>query len=228
MSVLVVPDVHENIDKLEHLLDRAGSHERTIFLGDWFDSFERTELSTRRTLDWLLANKDRTDYTFFWGNHDLPYAYPFERLMCSGHNWSTRKVLAQHPEIWERFILTEMVNGVQVSHAGFTPETGYGDIDRRCHAAIAGLKGGHIDALLQAGQSRGGRQDVGGCTWLDWEDEFRPIEGIPQIVGHSRGKEPRWNGNSVCIDTELNHYAVIDGGEILVYDLTGAIMSLGQ
>ena len=217
MSTLIIPDVHENIAGLEKLLARAGNHSGTVFLGDWFDSFTRTEQTTRNTLAWLRANGDRQDYTFLWGNHDLPYAYPLEPLMCSGHNFQTRLLLAEHPQIWQRFILTEVVDGWRISHAGFTNETAYGDIDRRCELTLAGLKHGNIGALVQAGRGRGGSQDVGGCTWLDWEREFKPVEGMRQIVGHTRGDCARWNGDNVCIDTDLKSYAVIeDDGSISV------------
>ncbi len=224
MSFLIVPDVHENIEGLERLLSAAGSHALTVFLGDWFDSHTRTERSTLRTLGWLLANWDNPAYFFLWGNHDLPYAFPnCSDLLCSGHNWTTRALVAQHSQIWDRFVLTGQICGVRISHAGFTPETGHGDVNRRCEMAMKALRERNVaEPLIQAGRGRGGRQDVGGCTWLDWDDEFRPINGVRQIVGHSRAAEPRWNGDSVCLDTDLRHYAVIttDGG-ISVYGVDG-------
>ena len=221
MTTLIVPDVHENIYQLERLIAHAGKHEQTVFLGDWFDSFEHTPETTQRTANWLLANHERPDYTFLWGNHDLPYAYPLEPLMCSGHSQATRVLLQQIPKIWDRFKLSVLVNGVRISHAGFTPGTGRGDIDRRCELALEGLKRGRVGTLLQAGWKRGGSQDVGGCTWLDWETEFRSINGTPQVVGHSRGDEPRWKDGSVCIDTDLKHYLVIsDDGVLSVREVT--------
>ena len=41
--------------------------------------------------------------------------------------------------------------------------------------------------LIGCGYARHGDAPVGGLTWLDWAEEFAPIPGIHQIVGHSKG-----------------------------------------
>ena len=79
-----------------------------------------------------------------------------------------------------------------------------------------------LHPLLRAGWVRGGDQAKGGCTWLDWDEEFEDIPGVPQIVGHTIGKEPRWKGASLCLDTQLRHYAVIEDGKVTVKETPNA------
>jgi hypothetical protein len=51
-------------------------------------------------------------------------------------------------------------------------------------------RNGKINPWLDAGFARGGLQVVGGITWLDWHDEFKPVSHLNQIVGHMQLKNP--------------------------------------
>jgi hypothetical protein len=98
---------------------------------------------------------------------------------------------------------------------------------------------GSCHPLLEAGQDRGGVQRVGGFTWADFSNH-RVIRGIRQICGHTihlhvkgplmrfkgaaggksspvakyvkDGVKPEWmeRGWSLCLDTDLRHYLVIE------------------
>lgn len=220
---IIVPDVHENIPQLDKLLAHAGRADLTVFLGDWFDRFNRSSETTRATIGWLLGNIARPDFTFLWGNHDLPYAFPNRHeLMCSGHAYATGVLLDTHPQIWEPFLLLTQCGNILISHAGIHASVFRhpSDAVKEGERAMARLRNRHhVEPAIAAGRSRGGNQRVGGCTWLDWESEFEPIEGVRQIVGHSRGAAPRWKGNSVCIDTDLRFYAVIENDKIEVHEV---------
>jgi hypothetical protein len=65
-------------------------------------------------------------------------------------------------------------------------------------------------SILTAGKSRGGEQEAGGITWLDWEEEF--VDEIPysQIVGHTRGHGPRNIGRSWCLDGSQTCWGMLD------------------
>ena len=73
--------------------------------------------------------------------------------------------------------------------------------------------------LLQCGRGRGGNSRVGGVVWLDWDREFKAIEGLNQIVGHTPGDGVRTvmlrddTGLIVSanynIDTHLNHVILV-------------------
>jgi hypothetical protein len=57
--------------------------------------------------------------------------------------------------------------------------------------------------LLDIGADRGGRNELGGVTWCDWRN-FKPIAGMPQIVGHTCDKKVRWAGFEPRGDSEFN------------------------
>jgi hypothetical protein len=93
------------------------------------------------------------------------------------------------------------------------------------------LEGKKPTRLLGAGLSRGGRELVGGIDWQDWNGDFEPAQGYHQIVGHTPCRVPQvmtQSGHllpydlqkvhkvagtqqlSVCLDTHLRHYAVLE------------------
>lgn len=126
-----------------------------------------------------------------------------------------------------------------ISHAGFHPQWipidrvyGYNlrtikslsatarrlAIDNALSAARTALLSysSHGHVLLSPGWARGGGQVYGGINWLDWENEFVPIPGINQLVGHTPSHEPRAKStrssgsSNICLDTHLKHYALYD------------------
>ena len=57
----------------------------------------------------------------------------------------------------------------------------------RANGLISKLAADCYEPLLACGAGRGGRELVGGITWLDWWCEFTPVPGLNQIVGHTPG-----------------------------------------
>jgi len=104
---------------------------------------------------------------------------------------------------------------------------------------------GSCHPLLEAGQDRGGVQRVGGFTWADFSSHH-VIEKTRQICGHSihshdkgplmrfkgaaggksspvakyvkDGVKPEWmeRGWSLCLDTDLHHYGVLEQGKLTI------------
>lgn len=220
MKTLVIPDVHENYAAVQRVLDAEEGFDKAVFLGDWFDRFTSQPGDMLATARWLAANQENPDFVFLYGNHDMPYCYPQRGLLCSGHQPYLKATLLEAGVYMRKhFRLFCRVEGYLLSHAGFTPlriET-VPDLESLEQGVLAQLKDGSaVPSLVAAGWARGGDQDKGGCTWLDWEDEFEDIPGVPQIVGHTKAKEPRWKGASLCLDTMMKHYAVIEDGRLTV------------
>jgi hypothetical protein len=107
---------------------------------------------------------------------------------------------------------------------------------------IERAKNGENAMLFSAGWDRGGMQMHGGINWVDW-DSFSPIKNINQIVGHSRHRVPhilvQQKGGGIyqgpiteyykrkfknplsvnyALDTDSNHYMVIENGVVEIYD----------
>ena len=72
------------------------------------------------------------------------------------------------------------------------------------------------DPWLDAGFARRGSQLIGGIIWLDWNQEFEPIPGLNQIVGHTEHTAPQekstGNSNNYDLDTRNNHIGILENG----------------
>lgn len=213
MRELIVPDVHESIDRLNRILAMAGKVDHTYFLGDWFDTFQPPRVED--TARFLEENIGDPDKTFIWGNHDLPYAYPRVRgLRCSGFDEFKIPIIKHAMDLAiSHFEFTCMTQGWRLSHAGIHPsfKKGFFKAIRKLNGQLADNQ---LPPLVRAGHCRGGNQRIGGITWLDWNDEFEPIPNLKQIVGHTRGNLPRQKGENWCLDTGLHHYAILEDGKV--------------
>lgn len=237
MSFLVIPDVHEQADKVRRILDLHGKDGKVVFLGDFFDSFvDGGRKATLRLISDLLADER---FVILLGNHDAHYVYPNDYLRCSGFKRSKANAIRQSGlrSRWaERAKLWVDIDGWRLSHAGFSPyilekvEQGPLTLEEewlRCQEWMLLGKNwntplpsehlpslGDVPILAWVGRCRGGLHYRGGPMWLDWNNEFEPIAGLNQIVGHTTGPEPRWvceYSNNLNLDTGLGHVAKVHG-----------------
>lgn len=227
---LIVSDIHEKDVKLRAIL-REFSHcaERT-FLGDYFDSFDSTPAGTAL---WLKEAIDDPANEFLLGNHDLQYIFPeVPGLGCSGYKMSTARLIGRlfMRDDWAKFKLVTRHGGWLISHAGvhasFVPRV----VETAQHA-LRSLGEGSMSPLVAAGRARGGLQEYGGVTWLDWMREFEPVAGVNQICGHTLQRNAtaadgamfRIGDDSVNwnLDTNLNHVATLEGDVLTVHDVSG-------
>ncbi len=222
MPHLIIPDIHENVGQLRKILDQHGSKGRPVLLGDLFDSLvPQSTTLTLKLLDELLQR----DALICLGNHDAHYLYNSVRLRCSGYSMRRSLEIHQHAALFKewknRAKLYHEVDGWMLSHAGFhttvlreaTEEFSLPEASEQALSHADLWRGDHI--LLAAGHARGGFHPVGGPMWLDWND-FEPVEGMKQIVGHTTAEYPRWNGQNLCLDTGLRHVGLLDGGTLEV------------
>ena len=177
---------------------------------------------------------------FLAGNHDvqaLELARHRAALLVAGETDLVAKLDAATPPAaaygellgsWSRAFLqtwrlAAVVHGYLLSHAG---------VARRYWPwGAAPAMAGQTDAFLAetrlawerwllhdeegpffaVGPGRGGRHaPVGGPLWLDWDTEFVDDLPLPQVVGHTRGRDPRRKDRSWCIDAAQTCVALID------------------
>ena len=111
-----------------------------------------------------------------------------------------------------------------MSHAGFHPvwikEPNVEKIMSRCEKAMDAAKRRIVDPILGAGEDRGGLQKFGGPLWMDF-DNFMPIPGINQLVGHTPDQDVRENcttgSRNYCIDVRnASVAAILCDGELTI------------
>lgn len=244
--VLVVPDVHQDIDFLERavaLAERQGAS--LTFLGDYVDAIgpRWSEPATLRVVARILPEIAETHpggCVFIAGNHDvqaLQTARHRASLLIAGDDEQVEKLDRAMPSAaaygdllgaWARdFLLSwrlaSTAHGFLLSHAGvarrYWPWGAASDAAGQARVFVAEgqaawekwLLRHETSPLFEVGPGRGGRDaPVGGPLWLDWDTEFVDDLPLSQVVGHTRGREPRRKDRSWCIDASQTCVGLID------------------
>ena len=237
MKRLIIPDIHHKIAKADQILAAQPAGE-VYFLGDYQDDFLDTPAQARDTAQWMKRQIE-AGHNLLWGNHDLPYAFLPDRHGCAGYTAekaaAVRRVLTL--DHWKQLRLWYIIPAAPrpwiLSHAGIErPWIPAGVKDPVAY--LAALEEEALDALYRRDEShpllffcsaaRGGRDPFSGPLWMDWGD-FRPISGFNQVVGHTPLRNPdefsRADSTNWCLDTHLNHYAVLDDGQLSIVKMNG-------
>ncbi len=195
MKTLIIADLHNKISWVERCIEEVNP-DLTVFLGDYFDSFDETLEDTSQTAEWLRKSLSQPNRVHLLGNHDMPYRFPSSfNLLCSGFTHEKSAVIndiLDSGALWKKTKSFHWVDGWLLSHAGIHPNLlhplkGF-DLDdlrrleedslEKCFADIS-------TPFFGCGFSRGGPYPCGGITWQDFDMDFVPIEGVNQIVGHT-------------------------------------------
>jgi len=217
---LVISDIHNRVDWIEPFLAKQ-NYDKVIFLGDYFDQFHDSIIEVSKTARWLKESLQDPKRIHLLGNHDMSYMFPKnQNLYCPGFDdiksKGINKVLSK--EDWKKLKLVHFEDDYVFSHAGLHPRVfshpihgmTKDHIEKCCEKAIEKSKSNEYSQYLEWGW-RMGRQLLGGCIWLEW-DEFEPSE-IKQIVGHTPSNSVREKNGNFCMDTNNRHIGILDGGK---------------
>jgi predicted phosphodiesterase len=227
MTTLVIPDVHENVPQLIKILKAYPQADEIVFLGDFFDTYNPSHKHLELTCELLESFNERDDVHLLLGNHDAQYRFPYKVFRCSGFDEQKLQILKDVN--MNKLKLMHITQGWVLTHAGIHPsmlhpvlglDENYMKLE--CLSAVLLACAGVDHPFMKAGVSRGGDAVYGGLTWLDW-NEFEPIPGVNQIVGHSHSKKVRENSiatsQNFCIDTGLQHVALIVDGVVHIEEV---------
>ncbi len=130
---LIIPDIHNQTARAELIISSHQEAEEIIFLGDYFDSFDDTPADASRTARWLRKSLDDPRRRHLFGNHDLPYAFPWHSsLGCPGYTAQKAKVVRNllDAEHWDQVLPFYLIAGGErpllFTHAGLTLPNLYG------------------------------------------------------------------------------------------------------
>ena len=246
MKSLIIPDIHNKFETAEKIIATETNVDEIVFTGDYFDDHGDDRRDALKTVTWLKESLEKTNRIHCIGNHDAYYLLAPEDkwhrakkgnewLMCSGNTTSKFNTIRYALEDYDfsALRLYYYTQGFFCSHAGLHPSlfvrpfVGLNKLEEDCKDALQKAKLGIYTEVLGAGRARGGRQNYGGLTWLDWVGEFEPIHGVNQIVGHSYSVAPRYknleDSVNLCLDTKLAHYALITDRKIEIKETTSIL-----
>lgn len=192
MKTLVIGDIHGYVDIVRRAL--ATPYD-LIFVGDYLDSFTNSAADHLTCLDMVLTAQREGRAIALQGNHERSYLGEY----CSGFDAVVcQKLDAKGYIDTPKFGLNELLpycydNGFLISHAGVSQYLL--DIFDTNHNEYL-VRGDYS----QVGRTRGGSYPAGGLFWCDWRNEFEPVPGVKQIVGHTHSTMIREKDGNFCID----------------------------
>jgi len=235
--ILVFSDPHQEMVYLRKILMKE-NYDEVVCLGDWFDSHvTNSEDALIATCD-QLKSWIRTDTAHTCiGNHDISYLYTNPTTICGGFRPSKKDKIGDYfrdakmdmEEVRAKFQWAIWIDDWFCSHAGvhpnlfdlpfappfvFSKDNVTARVNHEIADAMISLRARAPHPFYCAGQARGDGYSIGGITWLDFNEEFVPIEGLKQIVGHTHHRWIVLNKGNYCIDTGLMYYLIIENGEV--------------
>lgn len=242
-KILVFSDPHQEVDKLDRII-AAENADINVCLGDWFDSFiYDSDDDCSRTTNFLADFLSKPNNYSLWGNHDVHYFFKSSLIKCSGYERRKWHIINQvlgkkKTSVTNKFQWHIWIEDFLCTHAGLHPLVipAYCTLEGRCLQEYLDDESKMITNQIKAqvpywaynaGLSRGGSQRVGGLIWLDFDEEFQPIDGLKQMVGHtfrfrtqrvethrSENVDDLTKANNICIDTGLNQYVTFTNGKM--------------
>ncbi len=225
MKTLVFPDLHLRHHVVDPIVDME-KPQRVVLLGDYFDDFDDKAGMHAATAAWVKSRL--FSYDFLIGNHDIHYMSNDHRLQCSGYDDYKFKEINSvlKAEDWNQMKFHTWVGSYLLTHAGIHPhymplsgslkKSFKPWMQRQEEDAFIKLKAGMDHWFWAAGKARYGRAPVGGILWCDFNDEFKPVRQLHQLVGHTPGRHLIWakqaGSANLCLDTDTHHYAVFTKG----------------
>lgn len=221
MKTIIISDLHNRVDWIEPFLSSI-KYDNVVFLGDYFDDFNDTHKDVEHTAEWLKQSLQIPNRIHLIGTHDIWYMFPKNSFIkASGNSLGKSKVINKIllKKDWELLLPFIYIQTYYMTHAGIHPSfidknKPHYPIYLEIKKAIYDIKNGNSNSLLGVGEARGGYQEFGGITWLDWNKEFTPIPNINQIVGHTTFDIPQEkyieNSKNYCLDTKNKHIGVLE------------------
>lgn len=190
----VIGDVHGCREELEALLALAEPARKLVFVGDLCDRGPDTPGVLRLVMKLVREEKALCVV----GNHDdkLARALRGRRVSIAPGLEISLRQLEEEPESFREAVASFIeslpvhllldAGKLLVAHAGMKPE-------------LLATRSKKLRSFALYGETTGECDELGLPVRLDWAHGYSGEALI--VYGHTPQKEPRWVGNTVCIDT---------------------------
>lgn len=229
MKVLVIPDVHGNMNAVENAkkVYETEKPDRVIFLGDYCDSHDphnrwpEQERALEEIINWKHSVNTKVGslvVSTLFGNHDLSYMSKFGGRSCSQYQmYSAEDIQETLANLFDEFEPFVKIDKWLFSHAGVTQPW----LDDPLHAGVffpnmTNMSLENINELFHAkklaifnfnGQDPYGDDSYETCMWIRPPSLIRfGVKGYHQCVGHT------------ALDEEMMQYWNLESREIKTQD----------
>lgn len=269
MKVLIIADVHNRWEIVENIIDHNEDCDQVIFLGDYFDDFNDDPQIIADVADWFHHSINQPNRIHLCGNHDIHYWFKDNRtIRCGGYDQSKSIVINDFvtSDDWKKLRFFYNLDGKWLlSHAGVHPswidsvkfsksKPVKTDIKKICKI----LESQAENFLIATGRGKwhwfgipgfarcNNSPYYGGLLWCDWNDEFWPVRGLNQIVGHTPNYTLSWKflkegdpithtsglgvipklsketSYNICLDSQpgSKYYAIYKDGKLVIHEDT--------
>lgn len=211
MKILIIGDIHGRNEWKKHIKQ---NFDLVVFLGDYVDSFDKTNDEIYTNLKNIIKFKKNNldNVILLSGNHDIQYmlAHPNDWnniYGCSGYRPEA------HFDLYDLFNLNKdlfqasyQYNNYIFTHAGITQDWFnnrlYGKTHEPIDEQINEAFKFKYEPLFDVGIRRGGSHPTGGVFWADKYDLINdPLKGFKQIVGHTVVNNIEFYGDLMFCDT---------------------------
>ena len=268
MKTLVFSDIHHRHKTVQRIIDSV-EHDNVILLGDYFDAFNDTVEEAAETATWLKEHVlHNSKIVALIGNHDASYIWKDNHyLRCSGYSDEKSAAINNilNDSDMSKFKPYHIEHNHVFSHAGlsnawwkvFSEKSTQNENESKLqyfdrvmkyyvNIDIEKAKNNNDAPLFNAGWDRGGIQRDGGINWVDWEN-FAPINGVNQILGHTThscpqiciqkvggglkkkditeyyidelDKNENYLSTSYDLDTGLRHYMILENNNVDIFHI---------
>ncbi len=167
-------------------------YDKYIFIGDYTDSFVKTNVEIIHNLKRLIQLKENypDKVVLLLGNHDLQYLNGYARHGCSGFRseafFDLNELLRSKRDLFQA---AYQEGSIVWTHAGihrgwYQYEFPYTSVKIADDLNGAFLQ--NVDCMFDCGFKRGGNKNQGGPFWADkHETSTKPLKGISQVIGHT-------------------------------------------
>lgn len=226
-KILLVGDLHGNFTLAAKLTYWARRKDyQIVYFGDLTDSFSWSKKEQLKTILFVLDQLKAGNAWCLWGNHDLSYINS-ALYCCSGYSLTKEAYfkkayteLLNHPRFKPFLVFDwEEDKKILLTHAGLAPELvpvrkdPIEFLKESLEDKAKAFNNPHV--LLQAGSKSGGRQAIGGITWLRKTETDGGFPNLIQFVGHT----PQ---DIINFDSDRNTYYI----DTLEYSASKEVMLL--
>lgn len=200
MKILTIGDLHgrniwEKFADLKLLTDipnMSTEYDYYIFLGDYTDSFVKTNVEIMNNLKRLIKLKENypDKIILLLGNHDLQYLFSYNNYGCSGYRpeayFDLNELFNKKKDLFQ---VAFQIENVIWTHAGVHRGWYSYEFPFRSPKIADDLNGAllqNVKSLFDVGHRRGGFKPHGGPFWADKHETLtKPLRGYHQVIGHT-------------------------------------------